>query len=143
MFERRPRQRRSASRDSLSVGSAVTEFMPFPGSRTAARPAPTRTVAARRRTPERFRQESRADAILPCAATESSNGPRAARFGRGLHLFNPYRGRDAHCWTRERLTLIRIYEELRATTRFVAMRGAGASATTEAYIPLTFAPGEA
>jgi transposase len=55
--------------------------------------------------------------------------------------------------TRERLTLIRIYEELRdlgyegsyaAVRRYaIAWREKRASATADAYVPLTFAPGEA
>ena len=54
---------------------------------------------------------------------------------------------------REQLTLIRLFEELRgpamtvATTRCAAMRGAGprsaATPTAAAYVPLSFAPGEA
>ena len=55
--------------------------------------------------------------------------------------------------TRERLTLIRIYEDLRdlgyegsyaAVRRYaIAWREKRASATPDAYVPLTFAPGEA
>ena len=55
--------------------------------------------------------------------------------------------------TRERLTLIRIYEELRdlgyegsyaAVRRYaIGWREKRASATADAYVPLTFAPGEA
>jgi transposase len=60
---------------------------------------------------------------------------------------------NAKAPTRERLTLIRVYEELRAlgyeggydaVRRYSRRWGAQhASATAEAYIPLTFAPGEA
>ena len=60
---------------------------------------------------------------------------------------------NAKAPTRERLTLIRIYEELRplgyeggydAVRRYARRWGEQhASATAEAYIPLTFAPGEA
>ncbi|HVP98969.1 MAG TPA: IS21 family transposase [Roseiarcus sp.] len=60
---------------------------------------------------------------------------------------------NAKAATRERLTLIRVYEELRAlgydggydaVRRYARRWGEQhASATTEAYIPLTFAPGEA
>jgi transposase len=60
---------------------------------------------------------------------------------------------NAKASTRERLTLIRVYEELRAlgyeggydAVRRHARRWGEqlASATAEAYIPLTFAPGEA
>src|SRR5271163_2619681 len=60
---------------------------------------------------------------------------------------------NAKAPTRERLTLIRVYEELRAlgyeggydaVRRYARRWGEQhASATAEAYIPLTFAPGEA
>ena len=60
---------------------------------------------------------------------------------------------NAEAPARERLTLIRIYEELRplgyeggydAVRRYARRWGEQhASATAEAYIPLTFAPGEA
>jgi transposase len=60
---------------------------------------------------------------------------------------------NAEAPARERLTLIRIYEELRplgyeggydAVRRYAQRWGEQhASATAEAYIPLTFAPGEA
>ena len=60
---------------------------------------------------------------------------------------------NAKAAARERLTLIRIYEELRplgyeggydAVRRYARRWGEQhASATAEAYIPLTFAPGEA
>jgi transposase len=60
---------------------------------------------------------------------------------------------NAKAPARERLTLIRAYEELRAlgydggydaVRRYARRRGEQhASATAEAYIPLTFAPGEA
>ena len=60
---------------------------------------------------------------------------------------------NAKAPARERLTLIRVFEELRAlgyeggydAVRRYARRWGGrhASATAEAYIPLTFAPGEA
>ena len=60
---------------------------------------------------------------------------------------------NAKALTRERLTLIRVYEELRALgyeggydsgRRYARRWGEQhASATAEAYIPLTFAPGEA
>ena len=60
---------------------------------------------------------------------------------------------NAKASTRERLTLIRVYEELRAlgygggydaVRRYARRWGEQhASATAEAYIPLTFAPGEA
>ena len=60
---------------------------------------------------------------------------------------------NAKAPARERLTLIRVYEELRAlgyeggydAVRRYARRWGGqhASATAEAYVPLTFEPGEA
>jgi transposase len=60
---------------------------------------------------------------------------------------------NAKAPTRERLTLIRVYEELRAlgyeggydaVRRYARHWGEQhASATAEAYVPLTFSPGEA
>jgi transposase len=60
---------------------------------------------------------------------------------------------NAHAGSRERLTLIRLFEELRAlgyTGGYDAVRRYArrwsrehASATADAYVPLTFAPGEA
>ena len=60
---------------------------------------------------------------------------------------------NAKATARERLTLIRLYEELRplgheggydAVRRYARRWGERhASATAEAFVPLTFAPGEA
>ena len=94
--------------------------------------------------------------VLRSAETAFSYGrevqPRP-KLGRWTEDLDRLLARNAEAPARERLTLIRIYEELRdlgyegsyaAVRRYaIAWRERRASATADAYVPLTFAPGEA
>jgi hypothetical protein len=86
---------------------------------------------------------------IPASLAPVASGGAAGRSGSTMIAFPA----GARVWTR-RLTLIRIFEELRglgyeggydAVRRYARRVGRknGAGATAEAYVPLSFAPGEA
>jgi transposase len=94
--------------------------------------------------------------VLRSAATTFSYGRQVQplpKLGRWTQDLDRLLARNAEAPARERLTLIRIFEELRAlgygggydAVRRYARRWskAHASATASAFVPLTFAPGEA